>query len=53
MFFQLLKTPPNGIYKICLIDMDQYIFYLNNDKNVKLFDYDLVYVALKAHWCVQ
>ena len=52
MLSQLLEDLPNGIYRIYFIGIDQYIFYLNNDKDVKLHDQYFVYVALKTHWCI-
>lgn len=38
---------------ICFIDIDQDIIQIDNDKEIELFNQNLVDLAYKACWCVE
>lgn len=48
MFSQLFEKPFNGIYLIHLINVNQNVIQVYNDKTVQLFGQDLVDITLKA-----
>ena len=53
MFSQLFENPSNIINMILFISINPNIILIYNNKDIEIFDQDLINIVLKTFYCVK